>query len=519
MTAPKTFYITTAISYVNGPPHLGHAYEAISTDVIARFKRLDGYDVHFLTGTDEHGQKVERSAQKAGKAPKQFTDEIAALFQAMDKELGISNDDFIRTTESKHYRSSQAIWEKLKANGDIYLGKYAGWYSVRDEAFYGEDETEVRDGKRYAKTTGTEVDWVEEPSYFFKLSAYQEKLLALYEKQPDFISPSHRRNEIVSFVKQGLTDLSISRTSFKWGVPVPGDETHIMYVWLDALTNYITAVGYPDVASPQFKKWWPADVHIIGKDIVRFHTVYWPAFLMSAGVPLPKRVFGHGFLNIKGQKMSKSVGNVLAPAEMKAEFGLDPMRYFLMREVPYGSDGDISTDVIIHRINGDLANDFGNLAQRVLSFVAKNAGAAVPAPGKFTPEDEALLKAARDVLPAIRAEMENFAIHRMLEAIWRVVAEANRYVDKQAPWSLRKTDPARMATVLYVCIEVIRQLAIYIQPVMPGSGAKLLDQLAVPADRRAFADTATPIAAGAKLPAPSAVFPRYAPPEAGAAAG
>jgi methionyl-tRNA synthetase len=288
-------------------------------------------------------------------------------------------------------------------------------------------------------------------------------------------------------------------------------------VWLDALTNYITAVGYPDESSATFKKWWPADVHIIGKDIVRFHTVYWPAFLMSAGIPLPKRVFGHGFLNIKGQKMSKSVGNVLAPAGMKAEFGLDPMRYFLMREVPYGSDGDISTDVIVHRINGDLANDLGNLAQRVLSFVAKNAGAVVPAPGAFTPEDEALLKAARDALPAIRAEMENFAIHRMLEAIWRVVGDANRYVDKQAPWSLRKTDPARMATVLYVCIEVIRQVAIYVQPVMPGSGAKLLDQLGVPAEKRSFADIASAIAPGTKLPAPVGVFPRYTPPEVTAA--
>ncbi len=517
MTAPKTFYITTAISYVNGPPHLGHAYEAISTDVIARFKRLDGFDVHFLTGTDEHGQKVERSARKAGKAPKQFCDEIAALFQAMDRALEISNDDFIRTTEPKHYRSSQAIWEKLKANGDIYLGKYAGWYSVRDEAFYGEDETELRDGKRCAKTTGTEVDWVEEPSYFFKLSAYQDRLLALYEKQPDFISPPHRRNEIVSFVKQGLADLSISRTSFKWGVPVPGDPQHIMYVWLDALTNYITAVGYPDEGSATFKKWWPADVHIIGKDIVRFHTVYWPAFLMSAGVALPKRVFGHGFLNVEGKKMSKSVGNVLAPAEMKAEFGLDPMRYFLMREVPYGGDGSISPEVIIHRINSDLANDFGNLAQRVLSIVNKHAGAAVPQPGPFTAEDEALLAAARAVLPQIRAEMENFAIHRMLEAIWRVVGEANRYVDRQAPWALRKSDMKRMATVLYVCAEVIRQLAIYVQPVMPGSGAKLLEQLGVTAGKRNFADIATPLVPGTKLPAPAAVFPRYLPPEDAAA--
>src|SRR5262249_17266311 len=338
-----------------------------------------------------------------------------------------------------------------------------------------------------------------------------------YESQPDFISPSHRRNEIVSFVKQGLTDLSVSRTSFTWGVPVPGDPKHIMYVWLDALTNYITAVGYPDEGSAEFKKWWPADVHIIGKDIVRFHTVYWPAFLMSAGIALPKRVFGHGFLKVEGQKMSKSVGNVLVPAEMKAEFGLDPTRYFLMREVPYGGDGSISTEAIIHRINGDLANDFGNLAPRVLSFVNKNAGAAVPEAGQLAAEDKALLKAARDVLPQIRADMENFAIHRMIEAIWRVVGEANRYVDRQAPWSLRKTDPKRMATVLYVCIEVIRQLAIYVQPVMPGSGAKLLDQLGAPPDHRDFAAIMQPVVPGTKWPAPAAVFPRYLPPETAAA--
>jgi methionyl-tRNA synthetase len=513
--APK-FFITTAISYVNGPPHLGHAYEAVSTDVIARFKRLDGFDVHFLTGTDEHGQKVEKSAQKAGKAPKDFCDEISSLFKEMDRELEISNDDFIRTTDPKHYRASQAIWKKLEANGDIYLGKYAGWYSVRDEAFYGEDETEVADGKRRAKPTGTEVDWVEEPSYFFKLSAYQDRLLAHYDAHPDFIQPGHRRNEVVSFVKQGLVDLSISRTSFKWGVPVPGDDKHIMYVWLDALTNYITAIGYPDEESDSFRRWWPADVHIIGKDIVRFHAVYWPAFLMSAGLALPKRVFGHGFLNVEGQKMSKSVGNVITPAAMKAEFGLDPMRYFLMREVPYGNDGSISRDVIIHRINGDLANDLGNLAQRVLSFVAKNAGAVIPTPGPLSEEDRAMLAAARDVLPSIRAEMESLAINRMLEAIWRLVGDANRYVDKQAPWTLRKTDPSRMATVLYVCIETIRQIATYVQPVMPGSAAKLLDQLGAAADARAFADLATPLAPGTRLPPPVAVFPRYVPPEAAA---
>jgi methionyl-tRNA synthetase len=519
MPAPK-FYITTAIAYVNGPPHLGHAYEVISTDVIARFKRLDGYDVHFLTGTDEHGQKVEKNAVKAGKSPKEFADEIAALFQAMDRDLGVSHDAFIRTTEPRHYRASQAIWERLKANGDIYLGKYAGWYSVRDEAFYGEDETETRpDGKRYARASGTEVEWVEEPSYFFRLSAYTRKLLDHYAANPDFIQPPHRRNEIVAFVKQGLTDLSVSRTTFAWGVPVPGDAKHVMYVWLDALTNYITAVGYPDTDGAAFRKWWPADVHIIGKDIVRFHTVYWPAFLMSAGVALPKRVFGHGFITVGGEKMSKSVGNIITHEDMKREYGLDQMRYFLMRDVAYGQDGAISRDLIAQRINSDLANDFGNLAQRTLSQIARNCDGLVPAPGALSADDEALLATARDVLPAIRAEMEHFAIHRMLEAIWRVVGDANRYIDKQAPWALRKTDPARMNTVLWVTAETIRHLAIYAQPVVPGAAARLLDQLGVKPEARRFADLATPLAPGAKLPPPAPIFPRYQPAGKGGAGG
>jgi methionyl-tRNA synthetase len=514
MTNAPKFYITTAISYLNGPPHLGHAYEAISTDVIARFKRLDGFDVWFLTGTDEHGQKVERTATKAGKQPKQFCDELAALFATMDRELNVSFDEFIRTTEPRHYRASQAIWDRMIAKGDIYLGKYAGWYSVRDEAFFGEDElAKGADGKLTAPS-GAEVEWVEEPSYFFKLSAYQDRLLRHYEDNPNFIQPGYRRNEVVSFVKRGLADLSVSRTSFSWGVPVPGDAKHIMYVWLDALTNYITAVGYPDVGAEKYRRYWPADVHIVGKDIVRFHAVYWPAFLLSAGVELPKRVFGHGFITVGGQKMSKSLGNVITPEAMRAEYGLDQMRYFLMREVPYGNDGSISSELIVHRINSDLANDLGNLAQRVLSLVQKQAGAAVPKPGAFNAEDEALLKAARDALPAMRAEMENLAIHKMLEIIWRVVGDANRYVDRQAPWALRKSDPARMVTVLYVCIDVIRQVALYVQPVMPQSAAKLLDQLAVPADKRRFVDAVTPIPSGTALPAPAAVFPRYVPAEA-----
>jgi methionyl-tRNA synthetase len=515
----QPFYITTAISYVNGPPHLGHAYEAISTDVIARFKRLDGFDVMFLTGTDEHGQKVEKTARAAGKEPRAFVDEIAGYFKEMTGELNISNDAFIRTTEPRHYAASQGIWNKLEANGDIYLDKYEGWYSIRDEAFYGEEELTKGDDGSWIAPSGAEVEWVEEPSYFFRLSAYQDKMLAHYEAHPEFVQPDFRRKELANFVASGLNDLSISRTTFRWGVPVPGDERHIMYVWLDALTNYLTAVGYPDTQAPLYQKYWPADVHIVGKDIVRFHALYWPAFLMSAGVPLPKQVFGHGFLTIEGAKMSKSVGNVVTHHDLIAEFGLDQVRYFLMREVPYGQDGSFSREAMIHRINGDLANDLGNLAQRVLSMIAKNCGSAVPEPGALTSEDEALLAAARGAVPAMRDAMAGLAIHRALEALWRVIAESNRYLDAQAPWSLRKTDPARMGTVLWVAAEAIRHVAVLAQPVTPEAMAKLLDQLAIPAQARDIAhlDSANALKPGAALPKPEGVFPRFVEAEAAAA--
>jgi len=506
----SAYYITTAISYVNGAPHLGHAYEAISTDVLARFKRLDGYDVMFLTGTDEHGQKVAKTAAAAGVSPKDFCDGITAQFQEMDRLLNISNDDFIRTTEERHTASCQAIWQKLADAGDIYLDKYHGWYSVRDEAYFGEDElTKGEDGKLRAPS-GAEVEWVEEESYFFRLSAYQEKLLAHYEANPDFILPHYRRNEVVNFVKQGLRDLSVSRTSFDWGIPVPGNEKHIMYVWLDALTNYITAVGYPDDRSESFERYWPADLHVIGKDILRFHAIYWPAFLMSAGIALPARVFGHGFLFIDGEKMSKSLGNVITPASMVERFGLDQVRYFLLREVPYGNDGSFSHDAMVHRINGDLANDLGNLAQRVLSMIAKNCGGCVPEPGALSPEDEALLDDTLKALDDMREAMDQQAIHRALEALWQRIAEANRYVDAQAPWALRKSDPARMGTVLFVLAEAIRRIAIMTQPVMPESAAKLLAQLAVPEERRLFAEIASApgLAPGTALPKPQGVFPR-----------
>jgi len=504
----KPYFITTAIDYVNGKPHLGHAYEKISSDVLARFKRLDGFDVFFLTGTDEHGQKVAKSAAAAGKTPHEFTDENSSYFKEMDGYLKVSYDQFIRTTEERHYRASQAIWKRIADAGDIYLGGYAGWYSVRDEAYFAEDElTDGAGGKKFAPS-GAEVEWVEEPSYFFKLSAYTDRLLDYYEKNPDFIQPAFRRNEVVSFVKQGLKDLSISRTTFDWGVPVPDAPGHVMYVWLDALTNYITALGFPDDEATM-AKYWPADVHIIGKDIVRFHAVYWPAFLMSAGIAVPKRVFGHGFINVEGAKMSKSLGNVLSPRDMVDEFGVDQLRYFLLREVPYGNDGSFSREQIINRINGDLANDYGNLAQRVLSFINKNVGAKVPTPGAFTDEDRAMLDGADSLLVDMRKSFENLAYHEALEKIWAVIRAANGYVDRQAPWALRKSDPERMETVLYVLSETIRCLAILTQPFMPTASEKLLDQLAVAPDARSFNALATKLKAGTPLPAPQGVFPRF----------
>lgn len=514
-TDSKTFTITTAISYPNGAPHIGHAYEAIASDAIARFHRLDGREVFFQTGVDEHGLKMTQTAAKEGLTPRQLSDRNVPLFQAMCDRLNVSYDRFIRTTEPAHYAASQAIWQAMEAAGDIYLDTYAGWYSVRDEAFYDESETVLgQDGVRRGPQ-GTPVEWTEEQTYFFRLSKYQDRLLAHYAANPDFIGPATRMNEVVSFVKSGLQDLSISRTAFDWGVPVPGAPGHVMYVWVDALTNYITGCGYPDTSDARWR-FWPADVHVIGKDIVRFHAVYWPAFLMSAGVALPKRVYGHGFLFNRGEKMSKSVGNVIDPQALADAYGVDPLRYFFLREVPFGQDGNYSHEAIVNRINADLANDLGNLAQRSLSMIAKNCEGRVPAVGALADEDKALL-AAVDALPdKARAAMGDFALHTMLAEIWAVVAEANRYFAGQEPWKIGKTDPARRDTILWVTAETLRGLAILAQPVVPGAAAKLLDLLAVPDDARRFTATgeAGRLQSGTPLPAPLPIFPRYVEPEA-----
>jgi methionyl-tRNA synthetase len=509
----QSYYITTAIAYPNGVPHIGHAYEAIATDALARFQRLDGKDVFFLTGTDEHGLKMIQTAEAERLPTMEVATRNSLRFKEMDQRLNVSFDRFIRTTEEQHHRSSQAIWQRISDNGDIYLDSYVGWYSVRDEAYYAEDETVVGDDKVRRGPQGTPVEWVEEKSYFFRLSAYQDKLLALYADQPDFIGPDSRRNEVVSFVKGGLRDLSISRTTFDWGVKVPGDAEHVMYVWLDALTNYITGVGFPDEGDANWR-YWPADVHIIGKDIIRFHAVYWPAFLMSAGIPLQRRVYAHGFLFNKGEKMSKSVGNVVDPFNLANQYGVDQMRYFFLREVPFGQDGSYNHEAIVARINADLANDLGNLAQRSLSMIAKQHDGVLPEPGPFTDNDNAILAQADGMIGLARAAMSTQQIHQWLNAVWAVVAEANRYFAGEAPWALAKTDPQRQRTVLYVTAEVVRQIAILAQPAMPESSIKLLDSLAIPGDARDFAalGAAKRIEPGRVLPVPSGVFPRYVEP-------
>ena len=511
MIGPKTYYLTTPIYYVNDLPHIGHAYTTLACDVLARFKRLDGYKVFFLTGTDEHGQKVEKSAEAAELDPQTFTDQVSENFRNLSQLMNFSNDSFIRTTEKRHSIASKQIWSALEENGHIYLGTYNGWYAVRDEAFYSDDELSDGPGEKKIAPSGAECEWVEEPSYFFDLSKWQEPLLNFYNDNPDFIAPTSRRNEVISFVKGGMHDLSISRTSFNWGVDVPGDKDHIMYVWLDALTNYITAIDYPDKSSEMYTQFWPADLHMVGKDILRFHAVYWPAFLMGAGLQPPKRLFAHGWWTNEGQKISKSLGNVIDPREIVKTYGLDQVRYFLLREVPFGNDGDFSHHSMINRINSELSNDLGNLAQRVLSMVGRYCNSHLPAPNDFTLVDTEILSKASKTMGILRTHIDNQAFSEALTSIWTIVRAANVYVDQQAPWKLHKEDPARRDTVLYVLAETIRHLGLYIQPFMPHSGSRLLDLLSISQELRNFSQIGSKYAltAGAKLPDPNPLFPRF----------
>ena len=509
----KTFYVSTPIYYVNGAPHVGHAYTTIAADVMARFKRIDGFEVFFLTGTDEHGQKVASAALEAGVDPLTYATGISADFQDMVRAIGASNDDWIRTTEDRHRLSCQELWRRIAASGDIYLGHYDGWYAVRDEAYYDENELIAGpDGTKVAPT-GAPVTWVQEPSYFFRLSAWQDRLLKFYQDHPDFLAPSASRNEIVSFVKGGLNDLSISRTTFSWGVPVPDAPGHVMYVWLDALTNYITAAGFPNEDAARWR-FWPANAHFVGKEITRFHALYWPAFLMSAGIAPPLRVTANGWWLVEGEKMSKSTGNVLDARDLVKTYGLDQVRYYLLREKPFGGDGSITYRGIATRSNVELANDLGNLAQRSLSLIARNCGGVLPGRGALTQEDSTLLNAANALPDMVRARLEQQTFHDALEDIWKVIRAANAYIDHQAPWALNKTDRARMGDVLRVLADTLRVVATLLWPFMPTSMDNMLEQLGVPVHARDIAALAAPLADGVHLPAPKGVFPRYLEPAA-----
>lgn len=506
------FYITTAISYPNGKPHIGHAYEAIAADVIARFQRLRGRAVRFQTGTDEHGLKMARKAEEQGRTPRELADEMSGYFRRMCDALDVSYDRFIRTSEADHHRASQAIWERMAAKGDLYLDRYEGWYSVRDEAFYDESELVAGEGGEKLSPQGTPVEWTVEESWFFRLSRYQDQLLDLLRK-PGFLEPASRRNEMIAFVEQGLRDLSVSRTSFDWGVKVPGSDNHVMYVWVDALTNYLTGLGYPEDTA-LMRDFWPASLHLIGKDIVRFHTIYWPAFLLSADLPLPKQVFGHGFLLNRGQKESKSLGNVTDPLDLAERFGVDALRYFLLREVAFGQDGSYSPEAIVLRANAELANSFGNLAQRTLSMIAKNMDGQLAPFGTTEADDKLHMTVAYACRTELPREFDRLSFSTGIEAWLRAVYACNQYVDEQAPWTLKKTDPERMKAVLQTLFMALRDLAIAIQPVVPTKAAALLDQLGIPEGERSLAALADTewfqrlVAGGFTVAPPTPLFPR-----------
>ena len=469
----KNFYITTPIYYPSGRPHMGHAYSSIIADFFARFKSIDDYNVHFLTGTDEHGLKIQRSAEKAGKKPKEFCDQISQTFKDLSKTLNLSNTDFIRTTEDRHKKTVQHLWSLLEKNDDIYLSNYSGWYSVSDEAFYNEDEIEEIEGKKIAKLSKSTVEWIEEESYFFRLSKWQKPLLEFYENNPDFILPESRKNEVISFVKSGLKDLSVSRKTFTWGIPVPSNDKHIIYVWLDALTNYLSALNYPDTNDELFKKFWPASIHLIGKDILRFHAVYWPAFLLAAKIELPKKVYGHGWILSGEEKMSKSKGNILDPLKIIEEYGLDPLRYYLIKEVSFGNDGNISQDRLEDCINSDLANNYGNLCQRVTAFAMKNCDGKIPAKIDFQPDDLKILNKFQENLDTIRSKINEQNINFYIDFIVNSLFDANKYFNDQEPWK-KKDNLIRLNTIVYTTLEIVRKISFLLYPIIPETSLKAL---------------------------------------------
>jgi len=473
----KNFYITTPIYYPSGKPHMGHAYSSIVADIFARFKRIEGFNVLFLTGTDEHGQKIQKEAEKNKKEPKIFCDEISETFRSLTKTLNLTNDDFIRTTEPRHFKSVNEIWKRLVNSGDIYLDKYSGWYSVSDEAYYDEDEIEEKDGLKTSKISGSTVEWVEEESYFFKLSAWQKKLLNYFEKNKEFILPQSRRNEVIRFVEKGLKDLSISRTSFSWGIPVPENKKHVIYVWLDALTNYLSALNFPDTNDKKYKSFWPADVHIIGKDILRFHAVYWPAFLLAAKLPLPKRVFGHGWILSDEKKMSKSLGNILDPIEIIRNYGVDQLRYYLIKEVSLGNDGSISMENLKNCINNDLANNYGNLCQRVFSFIKKNCNNKVPKTNNFKETDTKLINNIKDNIPKLIDLINKQNLNEYIKTVVNFSFEANKYFNDSEPWLFKKKNPERMNTILNTIVEQIKNISILLNPIIPISTKKVLNTI------------------------------------------
>ena len=469
----KSFYITTPIYYPSAKPHMGHAYSSIVADFFARFKKIDGFEVHFLTGTDEHGLKIQRAAERKKMNTLKFCDEISETFKNLSKTLNLTNTDFIRTTEDRHKHSVQYLWSQLEKNGDIYLSKYSGWYSVSDEAFYNDDEIEEVEGKKIASSSKSPVEWLDEESYFFKLSKWEKPLLDFYKKNPNFICPESRRNEVISFVKNGLKDLSVSRKSFSWGIKVPNNNDHVIYVWLDALTNYISALNYPDKKSDLFKKFWPASVHLIGKDILRFHAIYWPAFLLAANIQLPMKVYGHGWILSGDEKMSKSKGNILDPLEIVEKYGLDPLRYYLIKEVSFGNDGNISQDRLEDCINSDLANNYGNLCQRVTTFAINNCDSKIPKEIKFEKEDLNILNKFKDSLDKIRLNIDNQNINFYINFIVNSLFEANKYFNDQEPWK-KKDNVERLNTIVFTTLEVVRKISFLLYPIIPESALKAL---------------------------------------------